>query len=81
MSEVDEPALNLQFESNKAMIGFGLSLLGLIANLFFAVGYVGIVGLLHLTGLFLKSSDEDSNFWEDEETEIINDFKSWVHSW
>ena len=61
-------------------MGFFMSLFTLIANLFFLVGYVGVVVLLHITGWFLQKSEEE-DFWEDEEMELINDFKSWIHSW
>ena len=59
------------------MIWFAASLISLIVSLFHVIGYISLCLLLKIAG-FISTMDEDS-FWEDEETEMLNDFRSWLY--
>ena len=71
---------DLQYESDSSMYGFAISLFFLVINLAFVIGYFGLYVILQLNGLFLDSSEE-GGFWEDDETQLHNDFITWMHSW
>ena len=61
------------------MIGFAISAILLFINGFFVFTYVGTTIVYHIISFFMPHDDE--TFWTDEESEMIREFKSWIHSW
>ena len=59
------------------MIWFGASIISLIVSLFHVIGYISMAILLQIANLI--ASMDDDNFWEDEETEMLNDARSWLY--